>query len=223
MNQNQDKLNIYTDMTKHILLLFFTCGIYYFIWIYKIANYLNEVDRENYKDPMGATLLCMFVPFYLIFWSYNTAKRVEKLIGPQNGTSGDFATIILVLSIFISIAVPIIIQSKLNAFSLRNASPYGCAAGNYGPVNNYAPNNNPAANGNYAPNSNPIYGNYYPPNSNNVPPNNFSQPPVNSGVASSEKKIIEEIKAYKELLDMGAITKEDFEQKKKDILSKGDN
>lgn len=176
MNENYNGQNPYVDMGKHVLLLFFTFGIYLFIWIYKTSIYLNDVDRENYRDPVTSLLLCMFVPFYSIYWYYITAKRIEKLISSEENVSADFSTIILILGIFVSIAVPILLQSKLNTLS-------------------------------------PLPANAYSHSSHAAHVNS-------SSMVNSEKKAIEEIRAYKELLDLGAISQEEFDEKKKEIFSK---
>lgn len=177
MNENYTQSNPYVDMGKHVLLLFFTFGIYLFIWVYKTSIYLNEVDSENGKDPVTNLLLCMFVPFYVVYWYYTTAKRLEKIMGSQNGANGDFATLILILGIFVSIAVPILLQSKINTLAPQ-------------PVNS-----GHASGGNFAPSS-------------------------GAPAVYNEKKAIEEIRSYKELLDLGAISQEEFEEKKKEILAK---
>ncbi len=178
MNENYTQPNPYVDMAKHVLLLFFTFGIYLFIWIYKTSIYLNEVDRENYRDPITSLLLCIFVPFYSVYWYYTSAKRIEKLMSADGNVPADFSTIILILGIFVGIAVPILLQSKLNALSPQHVNAY-----------------------NYSSRAASI-------NSN--------------GTVNSEKKAIEDIKAYKELLDLGAISQEEFDAKKKEILAKGE-
>ena len=58
----------YCSMVKHVFLLLFTFGIWYFIWIYRTTRYLNRVEGEEYRNPTYKLLLCMFVPFYLIYW-----------------------------------------------------------------------------------------------------------------------------------------------------------
>ena len=44
--------------------------------------------------------------------------------------------------------------------------------------------------------------------------------PSNQESTMAQKNNIELIKQYKELLDMGAITQEEYEEKKKDLLTK---
>ena len=45
----------YCGMAKHVLLLLFTFGIWYLIWIYRMTNYTNAVENEEYRDPTKKT------------------------------------------------------------------------------------------------------------------------------------------------------------------------
>lgn len=104
----------YCDMVKHVLLLVFTFGIYYLIWIYRITGYLNQVKEEPPRKQTSEWLLCMFIPFYAIFWVYKSAQRLDKL-AVSKGVSSDITTICLILAIFVGIVPPIIMQDKINA------------------------------------------------------------------------------------------------------------
>jgi hypothetical protein len=106
--------NCYCDMVKHVLLLVFTFGIYYLIWIYRITGYLNQVKDEPSRKQTSELLLCMFIPFYAIFWVYKSAQRLDKL-AVSNGVSSDITTICLILAIFVGVVPPIIMQDKINA------------------------------------------------------------------------------------------------------------
>lgn len=108
--------NGYCDMVKHVLLLVFTFGIYYFIWIYRTTGYLNQVEDEPPRNQTSTLLLCMFVPFYSIFWVYKSAQRLDKLAAFK-GISSDLTTICLILAIFVGIVPPMIMQDKINAIA----------------------------------------------------------------------------------------------------------
>lgn len=121
---NQEKTTIIQDKTTtnneyyislgaHICLLLFTFGIWQFIWIYKSTKFTNAVRDEEYRNPTTKLLLCLFIPFYTIYWIYKTAKRVDKIARKRNVPS-DIGTLCLVLAIFIPIVPPILIQSKIN-------------------------------------------------------------------------------------------------------------
>ena len=103
----------YCDMTKHVLLLIFLGCIWQYIWIYRTTDFLNKTPNQEKRDPLTKLLLCMFVPFYSIYWTYQSAKRIEILAKEKN-IECDIITLSVVLSLFITIVPPIIMQNKLN-------------------------------------------------------------------------------------------------------------
>lgn len=161
----------YCDLVVHILLLLFTFGIWHYIWIYKTTSYLNNTPGEEHRNPTTKLLLCMFVPFYYIYWTYKSAQRIDKL-ALSKGQSSDISTLCLILSIFVGIVPPIIMQDKINNI-VRTKS-------NIDTANNSESSSTQAAQ--------PVIG------------------------------IADELKKYKDLLDSGVITQEEFEAKKKELL-----
>ena len=159
----------YCDMAKHVLLLLFTCGIWNYIWIYKVTKYLNSTPNEEYRDPTNKLLLCLFIPFYNIYWIYQSARRID-ILARSKGVESDIGTLSLVMALFVPIVAPIIMQSKINQICTSNGTG----------VRNNTVNNN----------------------SNN-----------NKNVGAAD-----ELKKYKELLDDGAITEEEYNVKKKQLL-----
>lgn len=160
----------YCDLIKHVLLLLFTFGVWYFIWIYRMTGYTNTVRDEEERNPTNKLLLCLFVPFYGIYWTYKTAQRVDKIAAEKNATS-DLATLCLVLDIFVPIIPPILMQDKINKV---------ITAGDV----------------------------------------QKESKTVRSEAKKEETEVgsADEIKKFKELLDMGAITQEEFDAKKKQLL-----
>ena len=170
---------IYCGLVKHILLLLFTCGIWLYIWIYRVTGYLNKVQGSQYRNPTTKLLLCMFVPFYYIYWTYKTAQLTDQL-AREKGLASDLSTLCLILSILVGIIPPILLQDKLNnivAVEQGLVAPETPAAAYGAPVAPAAP----------------------------------AAPKNNLGAA-------EELKTYKELLDAGAITQEEYDAKKKQLL-----
>lgn len=156
----------YIGMVQHVLLLLLTCGIWLYVWIYRTTGTLNRVEDEPPRNPTTKLLLCMFVPFYFIYWTYQSAQRVDKL-AVQSGGSSDLTTLCLILAIFVPVIPPILMQSKINDIASGSLSA-------------------PA-------------------------PQPQRRPAAGTGAA-------EELKAYKELLDSGAITQEEFDAKKRQLL-----
>ena len=110
----------YKSLVPHVLLLLFTCGIYYLVWIYRTTDSLNACKNEEYRTPVNKLLLCMFVPFYSIYWTYKSAHRIDAL-GYEKGIQGDTATLSLILSLFVPILPPILMQSKLNSVLMADS------------------------------------------------------------------------------------------------------
>ena len=118
---------VYCGLVKHILLLLFTCGIWLYIWIYRVTGYTNNVGGEENRNPTNKLLLCLFVPFYVIYWMYKTAQRLDKMAAAKNIPS-DLSTLCLILAIFVPIIPPILMQEKLNAIVAPTAAPAAYAA-----------------------------------------------------------------------------------------------
>ena len=158
----------YCDLVKHILLLLFTFGIWHYIWVYRMTRYTNAVEDEEPRNPTNKLLLCLFVPFYLIYWTYKTAQRVDKMAAAA-GISSDLSTLCLILEIFLPIIPPILLQEKMNSI--------------------VSPDVEQGAPAQAAPHR-----------------------------AATALGTAEELKTYKELLDTGVITQEEFDVKKKQLL-----
>ena len=112
----------YIGMAKHVLLLLFTFGVWLYIWIWRATQYTNRAPGEEERNPTKKMLLCMFVPFYSIFWTYKTAQRIDA-IAKTRGMSSEIATPCLVLAIFVSFVPPILMQDKINAIALKESAP----------------------------------------------------------------------------------------------------
>lgn len=123
----------YIGMAKHVLLLLFTFGVWLYIWIWRTTQYTNRAPGEEERNPTKKMLLCMFVPFYSIFWTYKTAQRIDA-IAKTRGMSSEIATPCLVLAIFVGIVPPILMQDKINAIALNTGTPADAPAAEPSPV-----------------------------------------------------------------------------------------
>lgn len=111
------KSDVYVNMTKHILLLAFTFGIYNLVWIYKTTQGINALYKEYDKDELSKVILCAFVPFYQIYWFYSEAKKLDKLFYEENKNISSFAVTTLILAIFFPFfGAAILLQARLNDY-----------------------------------------------------------------------------------------------------------
>lgn len=104
---------MHIGLFAHVLLLLFTGGIWLAIWIYRTTCYLNCVPGEPYRNPGTKLLLCLLVPFYSIYWVYQSAQRIDKLAKTVYVTS-DLTVVCLILEIFVPLIPPILMQDKIN-------------------------------------------------------------------------------------------------------------
>lgn len=100
-------------LVKHMILLLVTCGIWQLIWIYRTTRELNIVKGEVTRNPVNKLLLCLFVPFYIVYWYYVSAQRIDKLANSK-GVKSDLATWTLILSLVMPIVPAILMQDKMN-------------------------------------------------------------------------------------------------------------
>lgn len=118
-NQYPEHSDMYVGMVKHILLSLFTFGIYNCIWTYKTTENLNCGDNQI-QSGTKKLLLCIFVPFYRLYWYYNQSKRLENLMKAKEEHTSDFALVTLILAIFVPIvAASAFLQLKVNEYTQK--------------------------------------------------------------------------------------------------------
>ena len=103
----------YCELFKHVLLLLITFGIWYLIWIFRMTEYLNRVKGEGDRNPVTKLLLCIFVPFYLMYWTYKSTQRIDRLAASV-GVESKLTTLCLILSAFVPMVAPVLMQDKVN-------------------------------------------------------------------------------------------------------------
>lgn len=111
---------MYVGMVKHVLLSLFTFGVYNCIWTYRLTENLNCGDNQI-QSGTKKLLLCIFVPFYRLYWYYNQSKRLENLMRTKDMHTSDFAVVTLILAIFVPIvAASAFLQSKANEYAANS-------------------------------------------------------------------------------------------------------
>ena len=109
---------MYVGIVGHILLTIFTLGIYDCIWVYRTTENLNKSGVNEAQSGAKKLLLCIFIPFYRIYWFYAQAKRLENLMRAKAMHTADFAVVTLILAIFIPVvAASAFLQVKINEYS----------------------------------------------------------------------------------------------------------
>ena len=111
--QNGNNPAGFYSLVTHGLLLIFTFGIWEFIWIYRTTQLLNCVQDEPPRNPTTKLLLCIFVPFYIIYWVYKHARYIDSLAASK-GIWSDLSTVCLVMMFFVPIVSLVLMQDKLN-------------------------------------------------------------------------------------------------------------
>ena len=111
----------YCELFKHMLLMLLTCGIWNLIWIYRMTKYLNRVEGEPERKPVAKLLLCMFIPFYVIYWTYKSAQRIDKL-ADQTNVDSNLAVYCLILSMVVGLVPQILMQEKINQIIVKETA-----------------------------------------------------------------------------------------------------
>lgn len=108
----------YCGLFEHMMLLLLTFGIWPLIWIYRTTRNLNSVEGESVRSPVKKLLLCMFVPFYLPYWMYQSAIRADKL-AKRRGMEDDISVWCLITAFLMPLIPYILIQNRMNEILKR--------------------------------------------------------------------------------------------------------
>ena len=112
------------DLTTHLLLCLFTCGIWPIIWVHRTTKTLSNVYGMPRQEPVAQMLLCLFVPFYYIYWLYEQGKRAEAY-ARSAGLQEQCTTLVLVFGFLNSMLAFYLIQDVIN----RSAKVMAARAG----------------------------------------------------------------------------------------------
>lgn len=104
------------------LLSIVTIGFYWLYWIYKITEFTNEETELEKRSPLGQMLLCL-IPFYDIFWYYQTSKCLDMMIADYDRSDdNDILSILLMFFGGLFIA-GLVMQDRINkAITLKTGS-----------------------------------------------------------------------------------------------------
>lgn len=207
MNNNQqqvhtsiESVNGYVKIVNLIVFSILTLGIYSYIWIYRTVGLFNEKRIGEERSQGVQVVLCLFVPFYMIYWLYKQSKLTEEYTLRVGGRSNDLSVISLVLSIFgLSLVAVALIQDQMNKNLMLE----------YGYTSKQEVYTEPIRTESYS----------------RVVVANTSQTKVNQEVVYNEPAFdrisdtdIEYLKKLKELNDMGILSDEEYKAKKENVL-----
>mgnify|MGYP003308094836 CR=1 FL=1 len=95
-------------------------AIYKWVWINRTTKYLNIVKDSKKHNSGLEIILCMFVPFYTIYWTYQSALRIEKLCKEKKiEYMGDFVSVATVLEVLFTVISAIYMQNRINDICLK--------------------------------------------------------------------------------------------------------
>ena len=69
----------YCGIIKHLLLSTLTLGIWQLMWLHRTTRYLNQVEGHERMKPSTQVIAGLFVPFYLTYWTYKNAMKLDDL------------------------------------------------------------------------------------------------------------------------------------------------
>lgn len=203
----------YKSLCSHICLSIFTLGIWQLIWIYRMTAFTNIVDNKDYRKPSSKLLLCIFIPLYIIFWIFKTAQRVDILLCKQDSQT-KLTNCCLLLSIFVPFLSCIFLQDGVNEYimSVKRRDIIDDDNEDKSEVSEEIEDVAGEDSVSILP---------FLKNTNFHYDEDGSEEFANDSIEIQEGKelvSIETIKKYKDLLDKGIITQEEFNAKKKQIL-----
>lgn len=116
----------YIGIVKLIILSIVTFGIYVYIWIYKTSRFFDGyLNRQGSFSPGVEVVLCLFVPFYFIYWIYKQTKAAGEAHRTRgNYNDSELAIINLLLCIFgLSIVAYALLQDQINKLVTGYTAP----------------------------------------------------------------------------------------------------
>lgn len=196
----------YLSIVRLIVLSIVTLGIYVYIWIYHTALFTEKRSPQGPQSSAGIqVVLCLFVPFYFIYWVYKQCKAIEDIrLRTARTGSEDLSLICLLLSIFgFGIVAYALMQDQINKVVKPSPTPAYDFYPHPSPEETYQ-----------APAQETVQEKEEPAAET---PAAETEPAASDAAASTDAQI-ETVKKLKALLDAGILTEEEFNAKKKQVL-----
>lgn len=190
LNGNNEKFNSQTILVDAFL-MFFTFGIYFFIWEYRVTKYMNEQTGEN-MSPVAQVLISFFFPPYVAVWGFLMASQLKKLAAKRNykifdGFEFVYAVLCLVIPMFHFVMLDYFLlkYNQVEVIETEEDEEHDETNDEFSTVQEIFEEE--------------------------------EEPEVIEPV-EPHVGLVDELREYKKLLDRGIITEEEFEKKKKQLL-----
>lgn len=113
----------YCGIIKHLLLSTLTLGIWQLMWLHRTTRYLNQVEGHERMKPSTQVIAGLFVPFYLTYWTYKNAMKLDDL-SRQYGYTFKLTLPCLALKVLspLNIILPsMVMQERINTIAMCKA------------------------------------------------------------------------------------------------------
>ena len=111
------------NIAKNVLLSIITFGVYGYIWLYRMSRNIKCLKNDN-SSLTGELLCLLFVPFYMLYWTYTREKAIKAQADCRNIQMSDNAALYLVLSLLgLSIVSVALMQNDLNTVISNKEKP----------------------------------------------------------------------------------------------------
>ena len=113
--------DIYCSISKYVILCIVTFGVWQYVWIYRVTRFLNGTPDVSPLVPKKKLLLCLFVPFYYLYWLYVHSERSAKYAEHQTQKPAKSVLAPFVGALFSAVIGFALLQHRLNAISVEAA------------------------------------------------------------------------------------------------------
>ncbi len=115
--QSPQNQQYYVGMVQHVLLLFLTFGIYYWVWIYRMSKFMYEDQEDRGLSPVANLVLCMLVPYYQLYWYYKLIEKLDKyyaIAGKPYDRSMNTALAMILAALVAGMVAAVLVQDNVN-------------------------------------------------------------------------------------------------------------
>lgn len=106
--------NGYIDLPEHCVMTVLAAQVWNPIWVFHTTKCLNRADGKK-SIPWLNMILCLLVPFYIIFWYFRQGKKVDALASERVNYKVKTSVLCLLLGLLVAPFVSnIVLQKRIN-------------------------------------------------------------------------------------------------------------